>query len=120
MGEVIGAGLLAHVPTIMLPEAGRRELNNGQEISLVPGLRRLRSEVFEKLDYDTVVVLDSHWFTTVEFVVSAHEVRAGVFTSDELPRGMRIGSYEIEQEIQWTFVDFGHAYGEGEIALFLL
>jgi 3,4-dihydroxyphenylacetate 2,3-dioxygenase len=34
------------------------------------------------------VVLDSHWFTTVEFVVSAHEVRAGLFTSDELPRGM--------------------------------
>jgi 3,4-dihydroxyphenylacetate 2,3-dioxygenase len=88
MGEVVGAGLLAHVPTIMLPEADRRELNNGQEISLVPGLRRLRSEVFEKLDYDTVVVLDSHWFTTVEFVVSAHEVRAGLFTSDELPRGM--------------------------------
>ena len=38
MGEVVGAGLLAHVPTIMLPEADRRELNNGQEISLVPGL----------------------------------------------------------------------------------
>ena len=84
MGEVVGAGLLAHVPTIMLPEADRRELNNGQEISLVPGLRRLRSEVFEKLDYDTVVVLDSHWFTTVEFVISAHDVRAGLFTSDEL------------------------------------
>ena len=94
MGEVVGAGLLAHVPTIMLPEADRRELNNGQEISLVPGLRRLRSEVFEKLDYDTVVVLDSHWFTTVEFVVSAHEVRAGLFTSDELPRGMSRVPYD--------------------------
>ncbi len=37
---------------------------------------------------DTVVVFDSHWFTTVEFVISAHGVRAGLFTSDELPRGM--------------------------------
>jgi hypothetical protein len=46
MGEVVGAGLLAHVPTIMLPEADRRELNNGREISLVRGLRRLLSEVF--------------------------------------------------------------------------
>jgi len=35
-----------------------------------------------------VVVLDSHWATTVEFVVSAQERRAGLFTSDELPRGM--------------------------------
>src|SRR6266446_2983929 len=88
MGEVAGAGLLAHVPTIMLPYADRLELNEGKEISLVPGLERLRAEVFEKLDYDTVVVLDSHWHTTVELVVSAQAPRAGLFTSDELTRAM--------------------------------
>ena len=88
MGEGVGAGLLAHVPTLMLPREQRLELNEGKEISLVPGLERLRAEGFETLDYDTVVVLDSHWFTTVEFVISAHETRAGLFTSDELPRGM--------------------------------
>ena len=88
LGEVVGAGLLAHVPTIMLPLQDRLDLNEGREISLVPGLERLRAEVFETLDYDTVVVFDSHWFTTVEFVISAQDVRAGLFTSDELPRGM--------------------------------
>jgi aromatic ring-opening dioxygenase catalytic subunit (LigB family) len=88
MGEIVGAGLLAHVPTIMLPEHVRRELNNGEDFSLVPGLRQLRREVFETLDYDTVVVLDSHWATTVEFVTTSHERRAGLFTSEELPRGM--------------------------------
>jgi 3,4-dihydroxyphenylacetate 2,3-dioxygenase len=94
VGEVVGAGLLAHVPTIMLPRDVRLELNEGNEISLVPGLRRLRAEVFEALDYDTVLVLDSHWHTTVEFVVAAHEVRAGLFTSDELPRGMQRVPYD--------------------------
>jgi aromatic ring-opening dioxygenase catalytic subunit (LigB family) len=88
MGEVAGAGLLAHVPTIMLSYAERLALNEGKEISLVPGLQRLRAEVFETLEYDTVVVLDSHWHTTVEFVVSAQPLRAGLLTSDELPRGM--------------------------------
>ena len=44
--------------------------------------------MFETLDYDTVVVLDSHWFTTVEFVVTAQDRRAGLFTAEELPRGM--------------------------------
>ncbi|MFF3642232.1 catechol 1,2-dioxygenase [Streptomyces sp. NPDC002564] len=88
MGEIVGAGLLAHVPTIVLPERERKELNEGREISLVPGLRTLRADVFERLDHDTVVVLDSHWATTVEFVVSAHARRAGLFTSEELPRGM--------------------------------
>jgi 3,4-dihydroxyphenylacetate 2,3-dioxygenase len=88
MGEVVGAGILAHVPTIMLPSETRLELNEGKEISLVPGLQQLRRDVFETLDYDTVVVLDSHWFTTVEFVVTAQDRRAGLFTAEELPRGM--------------------------------
>ena len=88
MGEVVGAGLLAHVPTIMLPEETRRELNRGEDFSLVGALNDLRADVFEQVDYDTVVVLDSHWFTTVEFVVTAQDRRAGLFTSEELPRGM--------------------------------
>ena len=95
MGEVVGAGLLAHVPTIVLPEKIRRELNNGEDTTLVPGLQQLRREVFDVLDYDTVVVLDSHWATTVEFVVTAHERRSGLFTSEELPRGMTQRPYDI-------------------------
>jgi 3,4-dihydroxyphenylacetate 2,3-dioxygenase len=95
MGEVVGAGLLAHVPTIVLPEAVRRELNNGRETTLVPALHQLRREVFETLDYDTVVVLDSHWATTVEFVVTAHDRRSGLFTSEELPRGMTRRPYDF-------------------------
>ena len=95
MGEVAGAALLAHVPTIMLPEKDRRELNNGEDTTLVAGLQELRRDVFEVLDYDTVVVLDSHWATTVEFVVTAQERRAGLFTSEELPRGMVRRPYDF-------------------------
>lgn len=95
MGEVVGAGILAHVPTIMLPEEVRRELNNGEDFSLVPGLEQLRREVFDTLDYDTVIVLDSHWATTVEFVVTAQDRRAGLFTSEELPRGMSRIPYDF-------------------------
>lgn len=95
MGEVVGAALLAHVPTIVLPEKERRELNHGADSTLVAGLQELRRDVFEVLDYDTVVVLDSHWATTVEFVVTAHERRAGLFTSEELPRGMVRRPYDF-------------------------
>lgn len=95
MGEVVGAGLVAHVPTIVLPETIRREINNGEDTTLVSGLHQLRREVFETLDYDTVVVLDSHWATTVEFVVTAQERRSGLFTSEELPRGMSQRPYDF-------------------------
>ncbi|MFG2497103.1 3,4-dihydroxyphenylacetate 2,3-dioxygenase [Streptomyces sp. NPDC048441] len=114
MGEIVGAGLLAHVPTIVLPEETRKELNEGREISLVPGLRRLREEVFEStLDYDTVVVLDSHWATTVEFVVSAHARRAGLFTSEELPRGMCRMPYDYpgDPELAASIGEFADRHG---------
>ena len=95
MGKVVGAGLIAHVPTIVLPAEIRRELNGGEDSTLVSGLEQLRREVFDVLDYDTVVVLDSHWATTVEFVVTAQEHRAGLFTSEELPRGMCQRPYDF-------------------------
>ncbi len=88
MGEIVGVGLISHAPTIMMDEATRRGLNEGREISLVPGLIRLREEVFDRLRPDTLVVIDSHWFSTVEHILSAHERRNGHMTSSELPRGM--------------------------------
>jgi aromatic ring-opening dioxygenase catalytic subunit (LigB family) len=95
MGEIVGAGLLAHVPTIVLPDELRRELNNGKESTLYTGLHNLRREVFDELKPDVVLVFDSHWFTTVEFVVTAHEHRTGNYTSDELPRGMSSVPYDF-------------------------
>ena len=85
---VVGFGLLSHVPTIMLPEATRRELNEGEEISLVPGLRRLRSAVLDELEPETFVIFDTHWASTVEHLLAAQPRRSGRYTSDELPRGM--------------------------------
>jgi len=95
MGEVVGAGLVSHVPTIMLPEEVRHEINDGKEISLVPGLRRLRSEVLDRLRPDTVIVMDTHWEVTFEHIVTAQDRREGIFTSHELPRGMRQIPYDL-------------------------
>jgi len=100
MGEIVGAALVAHVPTMVLPEEVRRELNGGEEISLVPGLRQLAEEKIRPLEPDTIVVFDSHWFTTVEHVVTSHDRRHGIFTSSELPRGMRQVPYDIPGDRQ--------------------
>lgn len=113
MGTVVGAGLLAHVPTIVLPEDIRRELNNGQDSTLVSGLHQLRRDVFDTVDYDTVVVLDSHWATTVEFVVTAQERRQGLFTSEELPRGMSQRPYDFpgDPELAQLIADQANEHG---------
>lgn len=96
MGEIIGAGIVAHAPTIMMSKEDRFELNEGKEISLVPGLHRLKAEVLDVLKPDTIVLFDTHWFTIVEFCIAAHARRAGLYTSDELPRGMRQIPYDLK------------------------
>jgi 3,4-dihydroxyphenylacetate 2,3-dioxygenase len=95
MGEVVGAALVAHVPTIMLPEEVRLELNDGKEISLVPGLQRMKRECIDRLKPDTVIVFDTHWESTFEHIVTAQDRRQGLFTSSELPRGMRQVPYDM-------------------------
>ncbi len=113
MGEVVGAALLAHVPTIVLPEEIRRELNRGHDSTLVPALQQLRRDKFDTLDYDTVVVLDSHWATTVEFVVTAQRRRHGLFTSEELPRGMCQRPYDFlgDPELAELIASKGEEHG---------
>jgi 3,4-dihydroxyphenylacetate 2,3-dioxygenase len=113
MGEIVGVGLVSHVPTIMFDEATRRELNDGKEISLVPGHRRLRSEVLDRLQPDTIIILDTHWFTTVEHVVASHDHREGKMTSSELPRGMKQVpySYDGDPELANLIAKHGNALG---------
>lgn len=87
MGAIVGAALVAHVPPLVLAEADRLEMNGGVDFSIVDGLHRLRREQLDRVDADTFIVFDTHWFTTFEHIVTAHDRRAGRYTSDELPRG---------------------------------
>lgn len=100
MGEVVGAALVSHVPTLVLPEAERRELNHGEDTSLFQGLHDLYHRKMRELDYETVVVFDTHWFTTIEHVVASHDRRYGRYTSEELPRGMSRVPYDIRGDRQ--------------------
>jgi 3,4-dihydroxyphenylacetate 2,3-dioxygenase len=87
MGEIVGAALVSHVPPLVLPEEVRLELNDGRDFSIVEGLHRMRRECLDRVRPDTIIVFDTHWYTTFEHIVTAHARRAGRYTSDELPRG---------------------------------
>ena len=112
MGEIVGAALVTHVPPLVLPEAIRLELNGGKDFSIVDGLHRMRRERIDPLDVDTILVLDTHWFTTFEWVVTAHERRSGRFTSEELPRGNPQMPYDIpgDPELARLMAEIGRAH----------
>jgi 3,4-dihydroxyphenylacetate 2,3-dioxygenase len=114
MGEIVGAGLVSHVPTIMLPKDVRLEINDGNEITLVDGLKRLKSDVFDRLKPDTVVVCDTHWESTFEHIVTAQERRRGHFTSHELPRGMAGIPYDMPGDPELARALAGQAEGRDD------
>ncbi len=95
MGRIVGAAIVSHVPPLVLPESVRRELNDGEDTTLFSGLHQLRADRLDHLEFDTIVVIDTHWFSTIEFLVAAHERRSGFYTSEELPRGMASMPYDL-------------------------
>ncbi len=113
MGEIIGAGFLSHAPTIMFPKEIRYSLNEGREISLVPGLERIRAEILDTLKPDAILVFDTHWFTTVEFVITSHSNRSGLYTSEELPRGMSQIPYDMKGNADLAESIASHVNSEG-------
>ena len=113
MGEIVGAGFLSHAPTIMFSKSLRYEINAGREISLVPGLERLRTEVLDELKPDVILVFDTHWFTTVEFVIAAQAVRRGRYTSEELPRGMAQIPYDLKGDEAFAELVARHVEANG-------
>ncbi len=105
MGQIIGAALVSHVPTMVMPEPERRELNNGADTTLFTGMGQLGRDKLRALAPDTVIVIDSHWFTTTEHIITSHDRRVGLFTSSELPRGMSQVPYDIrgDRELAQTW-----------------
>jgi 3,4-dihydroxyphenylacetate 2,3-dioxygenase len=87
MGEVAAAGVIAHQPLVMLPRSLRIRLGEtGRDTTLVePGYRLVREHLAER-GVDTLVIVDTHWFTTSEHVVAGADHFRGRYTSEEMPR----------------------------------
>jgi 3,4-dihydroxyphenylacetate 2,3-dioxygenase len=95
MGHIVGAALVSHIPPIVMGDEILSLLYGPEGTTLVDGLHRMRAEKLDHLDIDTVIVFDSHWYTTVEHIITAHDRRSGLFTSSELPRGMSAMPYDM-------------------------
>jgi 3,4-dihydroxyphenylacetate 2,3-dioxygenase len=112
VGEIVGAAIVGHVPTIMLAEHVRVSLGGGRDTTLVAGFGRLR----ERLDaaaVDTVVIVDTHWFTTAEHIVAGQEHHRGNYTSEELPKTIRNLAYDYRgaPRLAASIVELGRAKG---------
>lgn len=84
MGEIVAAAIVSHHPGLMVPKEVRLQFGAGKDSSLIDGFGRVRRALDETRP-DTLVVFDTHWFTTMNHLVAGAERYQGHYTSDELP-----------------------------------
>jgi 3,4-dihydroxyphenylacetate 2,3-dioxygenase len=86
MGEVAAAIFTTHVPRLTIRDPAARRAYMGRNVStFYEAMERLERERLRELDFDTFVLFDAHWFTTLEYVINAHSRLEGIYTSEELP-----------------------------------
>jgi 3,4-dihydroxyphenylacetate 2,3-dioxygenase len=86
MGSIVAGLFSTHVPRLMIldPEK-RRAYMKSTVTSFYDVLPRIREERIAPLDFDTFVIIDTHWHSTLEWILNAHARHAGIYTSDEIP-----------------------------------
>lgn len=83
-GKIVGAAIVSHHPGLFQAEEFRIQAGNGRDSDLVAGFKRVRDRI-EASGADTIVLFDTHWFTTGCHLVDAGAHYEGTYISDEMP-----------------------------------
>ncbi len=94
MGRILGAAFCSHVPRLMLPPRKRAVYMKGKVSTFYEALADMYQARIASLKFDTFIVFDTHWWTTLEYVINGHGRHRGVYTSDEIP--WMINSYRYD------------------------
>jgi aromatic ring-opening dioxygenase catalytic subunit (LigB family) len=84
MGQIVGAAIVSHHPGLMQCEEFRVLQGAGADSDLIAGYARLRRKI-AAVQPDTVLIFDSHWFTTGYHLVDAGDAYSGTYISEEMP-----------------------------------
>ena len=79
---------------MILDPAARREYMGNDVSTFYDALAQIRTTRIAPLDFETFVIIDTHWHTTLDFVVNARERLEGVYTSDEIPDMLHEYAYD--------------------------
>lgn len=95
MGEVAAAIFTTHVPRLTIRDPAARKAYMGRNVStFYDAMEQLARERLRDLAFDTFVLFDSHWFTTLDYVINGHARLSGIYTSEELPEMLHEMPYD--------------------------
>jgi 3,4-dihydroxyphenylacetate 2,3-dioxygenase len=79
----------------MIHDVEARRAYMGKNVTtFYDAMERVEHERLHGLDFDTFVLVDTHWFTTLEYVLNAQPRLKGLYTSEELPQMIHDYSYD--------------------------
>jgi len=84
MGQIVGAAIVSHHPGLFRSSEVRIEMGHGRDTDLVEGFKRLRCRM-DAVRPDTLVIFDTHWFTSGRHVIAGAAHFKGTYTSNEMP-----------------------------------
>jgi len=119
MGEVTAAIFTTHVPRLTIRDPAAREAYMGPNVStFYDAMERLERERLRELQFDTFVLFDAHWFTTLDYVINAHPRLSGIYTSEELPAMLHEMPYDYagDPELAEAIENAAHQRGMHALA----
>jgi 3,4-dihydroxyphenylacetate 2,3-dioxygenase len=97
MGKIVAAIFTTHVPRLMIFGDAARKAYMGRGVTtFYEAMEQLYRERLATLDFDTFVVFDTHWFSTIQYVMNAAERIEGVYTSEEVPELLHEHEYSYQ------------------------
>ncbi len=84
MGQIVGAAIVSHHPGLFQTDEFRVKMGDGADSDLIPGYDRLRAKI-DEVKPTTLMIFDTHWFTTGFHLIDGGEQYSGDYISDEMP-----------------------------------
>src|SRR5215813_2648679 len=101
MGRIVAAIFTTHVPRLMILDQAARKAYMGRGVTtFYTAMEQLYRERLAGLDFDTFLVFDTHWFSTVQYVLNAAPRLDGVYTSEEVPELLHEHEYHYEGDTE--------------------
>ena len=86
MAKFVGAALCTHIPRLFILDPAARKAYMGDEVTtMYEAMESMYAERIAPLDVDTFIIVDTHWFSTIDYILNANERLSGSYTSEELP-----------------------------------
>lgn len=97
VGRFIGAALCTHIPRLFILDADARQAYMGDDVTtMYDAMESLYTAKIAPLDVDTFVIVDTHWFSTIDYILNANERLSGKYTSEELPDMIHDYAYDYQ------------------------